>query len=87
MSGWVAEFTIPDPEWDPEAFPKTHGRNPYKSSEFSVWMIEHFGILDFRKSAGTWRYTISDVFINRKMYRRVKFRDPNDAMLFKLRWL
>jgi hypothetical protein len=87
MSGWTHIYDILDPDWDIVKFPNTFGRDPNSPSKFGEWMRTHFGSIDYRASAGKWRYSIQDVWKDGTMHLRVKFRNPRDAMLFKLRWL
>lgn len=87
MSGWTHEYQIADPEWDLVKFPTTFGRDPNTPSKLMTWMVNHFGRIDYRKSAGKWRYSIQEISIHGKKHLRIRFRSANDAMLFKLVWL
>lgn len=88
MSGWAVELFMP---YHSE---RIFGKDfcDRDGEEVRQWMIDHFGPIDYSKSAGTWRWTI-------KHERAIEdgsgltfgdfacFRNPRDAILFKLTWL
>jgi len=88
MSGWAVELFLPyhDERLFGQNFCDPNGK------EIRQWLIDRLGPIDYKRSAGTWRWTI-------KYERSIMegdgltfgafacFRDPKDAMLFKLTWL
>lgn len=54
---------------------------------FVDWLIEHFGLRDFYRPAFDNRWELYSTVTGEPYGVKVAFKDADDAMLFKLRWM
>lgn len=88
MSGWPVELFLP---YHSE---RIFGENfsDREGKQIRQWLVDRLGPIDYSKSAGKWRWTLkherSIIDGDGLTFGDIAcFRDPKDAMLFKLTWL